>query len=220
MGKAISVGLAEAGNNVFATYFKTPVQENLPGLNYHYLDLSDNNIDLDFLPESLNGLVFCPGSIRLKPFKRIKPEEFMEDFNLYVVGAIKIIQLVLNRLKAASNASIVLISTVAVQTGFHFHSIVSTTKGAIEGLSRALAAELAPGIRLNCIAPSITDTPMTENLLNSETKREANANRHPLKRIGEVNDIAEMAMFLLSEKSGWITGQILHVDGGISSIKS
>jgi len=126
----------------------------------------------------------------------------------------------LPRLKKSENASIVLFSTVAVQTGFNFHSQVAVSKGAIEGLSRSLAAEFAPKIRVNAIAPSLTDTGLASKLLSSEEKKQANAERHPLKKIGTPKDIAEMAVFLLSEKANWITGQILHVDGGMSSIKN
>jgi NAD(P)-dependent dehydrogenase (short-subunit alcohol dehydrogenase family) len=179
----------------------------------------EENLNFNFLPDILDGLVYCPGSITLKPFGRIRPEEFVQDFNLQVVGAVKVIQAVLPRLKSSESASIVLFSTVAVKSGFNFHTMVSASKGAIEGLSVSLAAELAPKIRVNCVAPSLTDTPLAESLLNNEAKREANAQRHPLKRIGNVNDIAEMAGFLISERSGWITGQVFHVDGGISTLK-
>jgi NAD(P)-dependent dehydrogenase (short-subunit alcohol dehydrogenase family) len=143
----------------------------------------------------------------------------MQDYQLQVIGAIKIIQQVLPRLKNASSASIVFFSTVAVQTGFNFHSIVAASKGAIEGLTKALSAELAPKIRVNCIAPSITNTPLASNLLNSEEKIAANAQRHPLKRIGRAEDLASLACFLLSDRSSWITGQIIHADGGMSAIK-
>jgi NAD(P)-dependent dehydrogenase (short-subunit alcohol dehydrogenase family) len=143
----------------------------------------------------------------------------MEDYHLQVLGAIKVIQNILPKLKSAENASIVLFSTVAVQLGFNFHTQVSTSKGALEGLTRALAAELAPVVRVNAIAPSLTDTPLAHKLLNNEEKKEVNGQRHPLKRIGHPKDIAEMAAFLLAEKSSWMTGQIIHVDGGISSIK-
>ena len=129
------------------------------------------------------------------------------------------IQAALPKLKDSDNASIVLFSTVAVQSGLNFHSLVASSKGAIEGLTRALSAELAPKIRVNCIAPSLTDTPLAASLLNTDQKKEANALRHPLKRIGTATDIANMAEFLLSDKSSWITGQILHVDGGMGSIK-
>jgi NAD(P)-dependent dehydrogenase (short-subunit alcohol dehydrogenase family) len=130
------------------------------------------------------------------------------------------LQLVLPRLKKSANASIVLFSTLAVQTGLPFHTQVAASKGAIEGLTKSLAAEYAPKIRVNCIAPSLTDTPLAAFLLNTDQKKEANAARHPMKRIGTADDIAGMAAFLLSEKSGWITGQILHVDGGMSTLKT
>ena len=123
------------------------------------------------------------------------------------------------KLKKAENPSIVLFSTVAVQTGFPFHAQVSASKGAIEGLTKALAAEFAPKIRVNCIAPSLTDTPLTAPLLNTDQKREANAMRHPLKKYGTAKNIADMAAFLLSEKGSWISGQIFHVDGGMSTLK-
>ena len=143
----------------------------------------------------------------------------MADFNLQVLGAIRCIQAVLPRLKNSENASIVLFSTVAVQLGLGFHSQVAVSKGAIEGLTRSLAAEFAPTIRFNAIAPSLTNTPLAEKLLSSPEKIEANGQRHPLKRIGEAEDIAEAACFLLTDKSSWMTGQILHVDGGMSSLK-
>lgn len=218
-GKKLAEMLANSGNKVYGTFNTKPLQSSVPELEYHFCNVLDENLILDFLPDTLDGLVYCPGSIALKPFGRIKPEEFVQDFNLQVVGAVKAIQALLPKLKSSESASIVLFSTVAVQTGFPFHTQISASKGAIEGLTRALAAEFAPKIRVNCIAPSLTDTPLAEVLLNTDQKRETNALRHPLKRIGNVNDIAEMAEFLLSDKSGWITGQIMHVDGGISTLK-
>ena len=143
----------------------------------------------------------------------------MDDYQLQVIGAIKSIQAALPALKKGNQPAIVLFSTAAVQTGLNFHSMVSASKGALEGMTRALAAEFAPTIRVNCIAPSLTDTPMAAALLNTEEKRNANALRHPLRRIGTPADIAHMAEFLLTEKSGWVTGQIMHVDGGISRLK-
>jgi NAD(P)-dependent dehydrogenase (short-subunit alcohol dehydrogenase family) len=136
------------------------------------------------------------------------------------LGAIKSIQAVISRLKKSEIGSIVLFSTVAVQVGLSFHTQVSTSKGAIEGLTRALAAEYAPKIRVNCVAPSLTDTPLAFSLLNTEQKIEANAQRHPLKRIGTTDDIANIVEFLVSSKASWITGQIIHVDGGISTLKT
>jgi NAD(P)-dependent dehydrogenase (short-subunit alcohol dehydrogenase family) len=218
IGKTLSQALAEEHHDVFGTYFKTEV--NSTDIHFQYLDVTANTIDLDNLPEVLDGVVYCPGSINLLPFHRFKAEDFVKDYQLQVVGAVKVIQAILPNLKKSEQSSIVLFSTVAVQSGYTFHSQVAASKGAIEGLTRSLAAELAPKIRVNAIAPSLTQTPLAGKLLNTDQKIESNANRHPLKRIGQTEDIAQMASFLLSEKSSWVTGQILHVDGGMSSIKS
>ena len=219
IGKQVSTQLAEAGHQVYATYFKNQPTTTQPLINYYSLDILIETLDLSFLPDSLDGLVYCPGSINLRPFNRITPNDFSSDYNLQVIGAIKVIQQVLPKLKLGSFPSIVLYSTIAVQFGLNFHSQVAASKGAIEGLTKALAAEFAPTIRINCIAPSLTDTPLAAALLNTEQKIEANAQRHPLKRIGTSTDIANMTEFLLSEKASWMTGQILHVDGGMSSVK-
>lgn len=217
IGKALVALLKNQGHKVYTTYNQHPIEDN-DQVVAKQLDVIKDLPALDFLPETLDGFVFCPGSIQLKPFMRIKPESYTNDFTLQVGGAIKTLQMALPRLKAADHASVVFFSTIAVQTGFNFHTQVAASKGAIEGLTRSLAAEFAPAIRVNAIAPSITDTPLAEKLLSSEDKKEANAQLHPLKKIGQPEDIAEMAAFLLSEKSSWITGQIIPVDGGKSSI--
>lgn len=219
IGYALSHKLAGQGHDVFATYYQNSVTSEKANLKYHPLNVLDKETDLSFLPERLDGLVYCPGSVTLKPFHRVKPEEFASDYELQVVGAVRTIQSVLPRLRQSNHPAIVLFSTVAVQTGFNFHSQVASSKGAIEGLTRALAAELAPKIRVNAVAPSLTDTPLTHNLINTDEKRAQNDQRHPLKRIGKPTDIAEAVAFLLSEKSSWITGQVLHVDGGMSALK-
>ena len=220
IGEQLANQLAEAGHQVFGTYFTHEPTARKQSIDYTHLDVLAEELNIDFLPETLNGIVYCPGSINLRPFARITPEDFNADFNLQVTGAVKIIQKALPKLKSAENASIILFSTVAVQSGLPFHSQVAASKGAIEGLTKALAAELSPKIRVNCIAPSLTDTPLASSLLNNEQKREANALRHPLKRIGTTADIANMAEFLLSEKASWITGQVMHVDGGMSTLKT
>jgi NAD(P)-dependent dehydrogenase (short-subunit alcohol dehydrogenase family) len=218
IGEETAKELSQHGNHVFASYKKN-VKVSNQTLQYFFLDVLAAEHDFSFLPETIDGLVYCPGAILLKPFARISPDEFIQDYQLQVLGAIKIIQQVMPRLKKSNSASIVLFSTVAVQTGFNFHSVVAASKGAIEGLTKALAAELAPKIRVNCIAPSITNTNLASTLLNTEEKIAANAQRHPLKRIGTPTDIASMVCFLLSENATWITGQILHVDGGMSTIR-
>lgn len=219
IGRQLVTQLSKKGERVIATYNNNAPESIPESAKYHKLNVLDDDIELDFLPDVINSMVYCPGSIKLKPFHRIKPEDFIDDYKLQVLGAIKLIQAALPRIKKAPNASIVLFSTVAVQNGFNFHTQVATSKGAIEGLTRSLAAELAPTIRVNAIAPSLTETPLAAGLLNTEQKKEANALRHPLKRFGKADDIANMAEFLISDKSEWITGQVLGVDGGMSRLK-
>lgn len=219
IGRALVEQLVSEGHQVYATYHTTELNDVPTGVQYHPLNVKDETLNLDFLPESLDGVAYCPGSINLLPFARIKPQQFINDYELQVLGAIKVLQAVQKKLKAASNASVVFFSTVAVQTGFAFHAQVAASKGAIEGLTRALAAEFAPSIRVNAIAPSITDTPLAGKLLNSDDKKDKNAQRHPLKKIGTPEDIAQTAAFLLSDKASWMTGQIIHIDGGMSSVK-
>ena len=218
IGQKLAHILSNNGDAVFGTYFNHPQESSSQNITYHYLNVLDSEFSLEFLPDTLDGLVYCPGLINLKPFHRTKPEEYLADYNTQVIGAIKVIQAALPKLKKGKDPSIVLFSTVAVQTGYNFHSLVASSKGAIEGLTRSLAAEFAPTIRVNCIAPSLTDTPLASKLLNTDAKKEANENRHPLKRIGQSEDLAQMASFLLSEKASWITGQVMKVDGGMSSI--
>jgi NAD(P)-dependent dehydrogenase (short-subunit alcohol dehydrogenase family) len=219
IGSSLVAQLVEEGHQVFATYNTHPVTSSFPNLSYFPLNVLDETLDLSFLPEKLDGIAFCPGAIQLKPFARIQAADFMADYQLQVVGAIKVIQGALPALKNAEQASIVLFSTVAVQLGLNFHSLVSASKGAIEGLTKSLAAEFAPKIRVNAIAPSLTNTPLAAGLLNSDQKMEANAERHPLKRVGKPEDVSAMAAFLLSPKTSWITGQIISVDGGMGALK-
>lgn len=197
------------------------ISRNLPNAPFsHYYQhniLSDG--EMPKLEGTIDGLVYCPGSINLKPFRGLKSPDFLNDLEINVLGAIKSIQSYTANMQLSKNASIVLFSTVAVQIGMPFHSSVAVSKGAIEGLTKALAAEFAPKIRVNCIAPSLTNTLMAEKLLNTSEKTEANNSRHPLKRIGEPMDIANAAEFLLSANSSWVTGQIIHIDGGMSTLK-
>ena len=167
-------------------------------------------------PEQIDGLVYCPGSIQLKPLKMLTDKVIREDMEINFFGAINCIKAVSDRLQ--QNSSMLLFSTVAVQQGMPFHASIASAKGAIEGLTRSLAAEFAPKVRVNAIAPSIVDTPLAKRLLNNDRKRELISDKHPLKRVGEVDDISELACFLLSPSASWITGQIIGVDGGKSSL--
>ena len=171
----------------------------------------------DLKDDSVNGLAFCVGSIDLKPLKLTKKSDFMQSFNLNLISATEIIKSLSDNLKK-NKGSIVLFSTVAVKQGFPNHTIVSSAKGAIEGLTLALAAEFAPNVRVNCIAPSLTNSKISNFLLKNEKIAEGIAKMHPLRRIGEGEDSASVAKFLLSDESSWITGQILGVDGGRSSV--
>lgn len=194
--------------------------DGMPNAEFYSADVTRTIDDLPNIEGEINGIVYCPGTINLKPMKSLKIEDFQNDFEINVLGAVKVINKYFANLKSSENASIVLFSTVAVQTGMQYHASIASAKGAVEGLTRSLAAEFAPSIRVNCIAPSITNTALAEKLLNNEAKLKASEERHPLKRIGEAKEIAELASFLLSENSGFITGQIIKADGGISSIKT
>jgi len=182
-------------------------------------DVTGVSIDLSSLPEAIHGFVYCPGTINLKPFHRLTETDFLNDWQVNFMGAVKLLQWVLPKLKSAENSSVVLFSSVAATVGIPFHASISSAKAAIEGLTKSLAAELAPGIRVNCIAPSLTQTGLAERLLNTLEKTEAAGKRHPLQRIGQPADIAGMVYLLLSDQSAWITGQVLHVDGGMSTLK-
>ena len=181
-------------------------------------DVQKDDITSLNLPDQIDGLVFCPGSINLKPFKMLKPSDFEEDININFMSLVKTVHALLPKLKKSEQASLVFFSTVAVKVGMPFHTSVAAAKGAIEGFAKALAAEYAPTFRVNVIAPSLTDTPLAAQLLNNDKKREKMNDRHPLKRVGTTEDIAAIAKFLLTDQSAWITGQVFGVDGGMSSL--
>lgn len=214
IGKDIAEKLRENGHKVYTA------QRN-PDINidsHQYFDALVSNLETSLLPNQIDGLVYCPGSINLKPFNRLTTQDFYNDWQINFLGAVKVIQSVLPNLKAAKG-SIVLFSSVAAQTGMSFHASVASAKAAIEGLTYSLAAEFAPLIRVNAIAPSLTDTPLSNKLLSDENKKEAAAKRHPLQKFGHVNDIASMACFLLGKDASFITGQIIKIDGGLSNIR-
>lgn len=218
IGAALVDILIDAGHHVYASYHEHP-QADREGVHYFKWDAAQEQLDTQFLPPVIDGVVYCPGRIQLKPFHRFKSTDYMADYQLQVIGAATIIKSVLPNLKASNGASIVLFSTVAVQHGFAFHALVSSSKGAVEGLTRALAAELAPLIRVNAIAPSLTNTPLAEKLLNTPDKMARQASLNPMKRVGEAADVAAAAQFLLSDQASWITGQVFPVDGGFSTLK-
>ena len=192
--------------------------------NFEFVCLSSQESDFNILDnstfpkiENLDGIVYFPGTVNLRPFSNLRSKDFQKDYEINVLGLVNILkhyQLSLNK-----NASIVTISSIAADFGMPFHSSISMCKASVEALIRSLAAEWAPKIRLNCIAPSLVETKMTERLTNSDMKKESIANKHPLKTIGEVSDISNMISFLLSEKSKWITGQTIRIDGGLSTLR-
>ena len=172
------------------------------------------------IEQQIDGLVYFPGTINLKPFSRLSPNDFQSDWSINALGAVSFVRVYLNNLKTSANASIVFISSVAASMGLPFHSSISMAKGAIEGLTRALAAELAPGIRVNAVAPSLVSSPLGEKFINTPEKLEQMRERNPLRKVGEAVDVANTITFLLGSESKWISGQIFAVDGGMSSIKN
>ncbi|MFM2231091.1 MAG: hypothetical protein RL607_2349 [Bacteroidota bacterium] len=181
-------------------------------------DVTQDTLDTSVLPAEIHGLVYLPGSINLRPFKGLKPEAFESDLQLNFMGFVKVLQALLPQLTAAPQSSVVAYSSVAASMGMPFHTSVAAAKGAIEGFAKAFAAEYAPKIRMNVIAPSLTDTPLADKFLNTEEKKEKAALRNPMKKVGTPKDIAQMTAFLLSEQSNWITGQVFAVDGGMSTL--
>ena len=205
-------------HNVYVGSRTRETLDHLPEGRHLYVDVTADSMDLTPLPERLHGVVYCPGTIILKPFQRLSMEDFQKDLSVNLLGAVKILKSCLGRMKKTpEGASIVLFSTVAVTTGMAFHASIASAKGAVEGLTRSLAAELAPRIRVNAIAPSLTDTPLAAPLIANEPMRKAASDRHPLKRIGAVSDVARVAANLLLDT--WTTGQVLHVDGGMGSLR-
>ncbi|RPG56001.1 MAG: SDR family oxidoreductase [Flavobacteriales bacterium] len=217
IGKEISELLSNE-NIVFSTS-RNELNESNENIRHIKYDVLVDELDPELLPEQIDGFVYCPGTINLRPFRSLKLETFRSDLELNLIGAIKTLQIILTRLQQSPSSSIIFYSTVAVKTGMPFHSSVSSSKSALEGLTKSLAAEFAPKIRVNCIAPSIVNTPLANKFLNTEDKIEKAAARHPLNKIGTAKEIAQLTQYLLDDKSKWITGQIINIDGGISSVK-
>ena len=218
IGLALAEQLAPQNNVFIASRSGNAVQHlDIQHINF---DATQDDLDTNQLPDELHGFIYCPGSINLRPFKGMKLEAFQSDFEINVLGAIRSLKSVLTHLSASGNAAVVLYSTVAVQTGMPFHSSVAASKGAIEGLTRSLAAEFAPKIRVNAIAPSLVNTPLASKFLNNEAKMDKANERHPLGRVGTAKEIAQATTFLLGEQSSWMTGRVLQLDGGIGNLKA
>ena len=189
----------------------------LSNTTYYSLDISEENPTFPVLDKPIDGLIYCPGTINLKPFRSLRAEDYLNEWNINFLGAVKTIKHFLPQLQQAENSSIVLFSTVAVQTGMAFHASIAAAKGAVEGLTRSLAAEFAPKVRVNAVAPSLTNTPLADKLINAEAKLKSAEDRHPLKKIGQPNDIANAVLYLLD--ANWVTGQIISIDGGMSALR-
>jgi NAD(P)-dependent dehydrogenase (short-subunit alcohol dehydrogenase family) len=192
---------------------------------YEFIEVSSSNSDFDVQNEEsypeieggIDGLVYFPGSINLRPFSSLKLSDFQKDYEINVLGLIKILKHYHKALN--ENASLVFISSIAASVGMPFHSSISTSKAAIEGLCRSLAAEWSPTVRVNCVAPSLVNTKLSKRMFRTETQTEQMKDRHPLKQVGSTQDISNAISFLLSADSAWVTGQVFGVDGGLSTIK-
>jgi NAD(P)-dependent dehydrogenase (short-subunit alcohol dehydrogenase family) len=216
----IGLSIVKELENTNTIFVASRTAEGLENLNVTHIpfDVTTDTLDISKLPAVIDGLVYCPGSINLRPFRGLKIETFESDMLINFFGMVKVVQAILPNLTAGNQSSIVLFSSVAASMGMPFHTSIAAAKGAIEGFAKALAAEYAPKIRVNVIAPSLTNTPLADKFLNNESKQEKSAERHPLKRFGQPEDSAKMAIFLLGDDASWISGQVMHVDGGMSSL--
>lgn len=225
IGEALREQLLDQGCRVIGVSRTGVQREHGEHPNYQSLvfDAVAHPCDLSGFANALDGLVYCPGTIKLKPLRGLKREQFLEDFEVNVLGAIQTLQANQKLLQAgASNGAkpgVVLFSTVAVQTGMAYHASIAASKGALEGVVRTLAAEWAPDVRVNAVAPSLTDTSLAASLLGSDAKRESAAERHPLNMVLSAEEVASAAAYLVSEHAKGITGQVLQVDAGMGSVR-
>ena len=217
IGFQLAKNLSEKGHTIYALNRNKVDLDSIPNCQFHEVDIAMEIPNFPNIEGAIDGLIYCPGTINLKPFRALKAEDFLNEYNINFMGAVKSIKQYLPNLQLSESSSIVLFSTVAVQTGMSFHASIASAKGAIEGLTRSLAAEFAPKIRVNAIAPSLTATPLADKLINNESKLKASEDRHPLKKIGSSSDISHAVEFLLS--ANWMTGQIMHIDGGMSALR-
>lgn len=221
--KGIGLGLvrrlAEEGHKVTVLSRSAEELAGLSSVTHLPFDVTKDEITDAMLPSTIHGLAYCPGSLNLRGFRSLKPETFREDFEVNVIGAVKVIQASLTALKAAKPSSVLLFSTVAVGQGMFAHASIAAAKGAIEGLTRTLAAELAPDVRVNCLAPALTNTSLTQKFFIDQEKAKVMGEKYPLARTGTVEDLAALGHFLLTGASSWITGQVIGVDGGMSTVR-
>lgn len=219
IGLEVAKILTTEGHHVHVFSRTSGELSQLAGVTHYTHDVLLGAVDSALIEGGIDGLVYLPGSIQLKPFHRTSTKDFTEDFRINFLGAVESVQAFLPKLKE-NRGSVVLMSTVAVSVGMPFHASISAAKGAIEGFAKSIAAELAPNVRVNVVAPALTDTPLAEKFLSTPEKKEASSKMYPLGRYGNVNDVAEAIVYLLSSKSTWMSGQVLHLDGGMSSLRS
>ncbi|CAD0005131.1 SDR family NAD(P)-dependent oxidoreductase [Flavobacterium salmonis] len=202
-------------NNVFN------ISRNEPNINHPNLTHFNLDVLKDELPdiENIDTLIYCPGSITLKPISGLSVDDFRNDFEINVIGAVKVIQKYLPVLKKGNLPSIVLFSTVAAKLGMPFHASIATAKAGVEGLVKSLGAELAPTIRVNAIAPTITETSLSASILRNDRMKENMIERHPMKSYLKPDEVANMVDFLISEKANSISGQVFEMDYGLVSFK-
>tara|TARA_A100001015_G_scaffold272849_1_gene327754 strand:- start:24 stop:674 length:651 start_codon:yes stop_codon:yes gene_type:complete len=183
------------------------------------LNLDGDLSELDDVTD-INGLVYFPGTINLKPFTMLKEEDFLNDFKVNVLGAARVVKKVINQLKESEGASVVFISSVAANVGLPFHASIGASKSALEGMARSLAAEYTNAkVCFNVVAPSLTNTKLSTNLLKTDRLIEASKERNPMKEIGDPQKVAKTVDFLLDAHKNWMTGQVIHVDGGMYNLK-
>jgi NAD(P)-dependent dehydrogenase (short-subunit alcohol dehydrogenase family) len=216
--KGIGAALIE---NLSPSHHITNISRNAPETSYPNVTHYSCDIITEELPdiETVDSLIYCPGSINLKPISRLSLDDFRDDFEINVLGAVKAIQKYLPKLKRGNHPSILLFSTVASKLGMPYHASVAASKSAIEGLVKSLGAELAPTIRVNAIAPTVTDTPLASKLLRNEKMIESIKERHPLKKFLKPEEVANTASFLISDQALSFSGQIFEMDCGIVSFK-
>jgi NAD(P)-dependent dehydrogenase (short-subunit alcohol dehydrogenase family) len=217
IGLEMAKALLDRGDEVWMLARRMPEVTMKGNLNYHHYDI--HSPETLALPDEFHGFAYLPGSINLKPFRALSDNDFRQELEINFLGALPVLRYVLPALKKGKPSSMLFFSSVAVTQGMSFHSSIAAAKGAVEGFVRSMAAELAPDIRVNAIAPSLTRTPLATSLLSTPQKEEAAASRHPLRRIGDPVEMAKLALFLMSEESSFISGQILHADGGLSAVR-